>query len=272
MVPPGSHQGAGAHEPAGMTPIGYTRFDQLGTFRKVDIYGRHIYDHPSGSVIQSGGGSASIVSDGSAGQVLDMLWKKGCMGLSGHSCGNNINMNHANRKVAEQYIAFEMYVDANYWLNPSGNKSFGPTVPGGNIYHVRHYPLTGADWGSNGADPYMQVGFGPKLCGVDRNIYGNKSPSFSRSDWHLVEVYTKMASGPCTGDGIITIWLDGVQVVHETDVNTYDPAGGIPTPGSLTIEGASAHPIFGGGCTSSTAPCPDKDTHLRFKSVYISGK
>jgi hypothetical protein len=297
---PANNAEAGSREPAGLTPIGLSHFYSMGTFMGIDSSNRAKHELPEGGVHFYGGG----VEGGTAGsrahtvtgfggqQVLELLMPQGCMGSSGNSCGNMLT--HAAAKSAaepnqqgyfrEMYVRFGWHVDGNYWVHPAGNKVASPmwrnSQNGGvnGLGWIRVWPKGGDRWpGQRIKDapqlPTLGWAYGHQLCGYPENHRGSVQLPYNKDV--VIEIWVRMATGPCANDGAIKLWLDGQLTVDLSNVPTWDPnagGGNNNLGGGDTLWGMKIQHILGGLCSTDVAPCPSSNMYMQHDYIYMSAK
>lgn len=275
VLVPTDHSAAGAHEPSGMTPSGLIDFSTGTLVSRNPGSSFTMKDHSTSGVVVSGGGSngsrVRLVQDAQKGQVLEFEFPQGCMGTTGGtSCGNNL-WGETRDMYRVQYVHALVWVSGQYWVNKSGNKFLGMRgFEGGqnSTWRLKQHPQTAADWGTAG--PMIAVlSEGGNHCGDSRTFY---SPAvFPRGQWVDVEMVYTSSTGPCVADGRLQLWVNGVLAVNAPGIPTYDPNGN-PHEGALHWKGVNMHPIAGGNCNATIAPCPDPGHQIRVAEIYVSGK
>ncbi len=296
---PANNSAAGPMEPAGMTPIGLSHFDDFGLFTGVDPSSRARHELPEGGVHFYGGGveagtPGSRVSHTSRGW-LQILMPKACMGHAGSSCGTMLT--HAAAKSAaepntpgyfrEMYYRFSIRVDSNYWVNPSGNKvatqmwrnsQNGKTNGLGWIMVFARTPQRwpGQQIQNAPTPPTFGWAYGSGACGYPRNHRGTVEARPNTD--HVIELWLKMASGPCATDGALRLWVDGQLSVSLDNIPTWDPALGSSIAGGDQLWGLKIQNLLGGTCDQSDwvenggPGCPSADLNIEHDYLYMSAR
>ena len=140
-------------------------------------------------------------------------------------------------QVNPQWQGHESAINKMIYLHDGGTSQFA----------AMWYEMFGA--GGSSLDLYVvnQSGSGP--AGIRENV---KEVTFTRGQWHLVEIYQKQGASQ---KGIVRVWVDGVLAIDRSDVDTRS------TPiDNITISG-----IWGG-----VGDRKKQADYMRFDRIRIS--
>lgn len=175
--------------------------------------------------ISGASGSASIISDSSAPQSPSSVMEfRLPVGVSNGGGETWFPLNQQPREVF-----------GGYWWKPSNpfeghpncsNKVHGLVLTNGNIWLDMHCSATGGPFvfkiilQPNSSENNCHLGNGYGDCPGTYALFGNQSSgNITLGAWHRVEVYFKSSSTSTSRDGILRMWVNGVQVMNYTTVN-----------------------------------------------------
>lgn len=177
--------------------------------------------------IEAGGGEAgdltrwTIVQDAERGNVLSYALRAGDPG--GRAPGGTGVAGFGHTKLLSSgsgapFVARQLFLG--YWVKLSPNWT-DPNVAMKHLYFMNSMTNSGdGNWYINLSSrsyPYLNGGYQIQHRGMPTYDWYGPGASASRGVWHKYEMYAKFNSAGLS-DGVLKIWIDGVQVVNRKDV------------------------------------------------------
>ncbi len=187
---------------------------------------------PGAWTVYGGGGRLALLSDPSAPASAPGVFQgRFPAGMPGGVGPYNLERGFG-RDVSEVYVCVVLWISGNWSDNGNtGTKFFWWETPyAGTAQGVNHY-----------ANLTPRVGLNLQSTGgtLNRNMFANFDMIANAGRWHAIEFLVQGNTAPA--NGVLTIWVDGVQVGHETDVTYFHP-GQAPRFRALRL-----NPTYGGG-------------------------
>jgi len=128
----------------------------------------------------------------------------------------------------EVTIDFDWYIPSNYVhrnLSPTNNKMFRlwPGTDGASAGYNSNEKIGASMWrvADNQSNIQVDWNFNGEGLGPKGSAYSNWVTSADFGTWVTVKIYCKAPTSSNSADGIIRIYKNGVQVVNETNVNSW---------------------------------------------------
>ncbi|MEX2531206.1 MAG: Ig-like domain-containing protein [Gemmatimonadota bacterium] len=220
------------------------------------------------------GGNYSIIQDpsfpGTGQDVLRIRYPQGLPDGSspgrffGHDKAGGASVSTA---LAEWYVALWVKLDGPGWEVPPNELKLWYNGLGDRSRASRGGKVSLAHGGNTNSvtDAFgrLRVSTRANDSSVAEN-FTSSSADFTVGEWHLVEFYGK-ASTPGKSDGAVRIYLNGKQVLSQSNIQNQDEPGW--DVGFFEFHWS---PVWGGSCGDG---CPKlRDDTIRLGSLYVSGK
>jgi len=257
--------GPGANEPPGFTQLDPT---VVGNWDILHDYGAHQECSPVDSrcFFNPAQGTAAF----GHGPVLHHTWPTGFgddslwPGTRGRSGGTRLNFLDTSLQMQQGYISVKFEMSPNIQIGPTGLKIVGIKKPkwgGGGSAQMAWILATGMNGGRLTLDQKIASG-DFQTPESPRGV--SSSLVFTSGVVYHLEVYVKINSAAGVPDGIATVWVNGVQYIHVTDVVWYADEIGEAAKAKWVV-GALIDPI-----PSARVPAPEN--WIKYDDFYVSLK